>query len=78
MKRTALISPLPLSLTQSQERMARCCSGRLDSIGVKLEMREGRVLATTLPAIITSQSGCPTVTADVVQVHQMWHVCCTD
>ena len=68
MRRRTVHPPFPLSLSQSQERLAHSSSAWLDSIGVKIEWRDGQVLATALPTIITSQNGSLCVAADLVQV----------
>lgn len=71
---TAEVSPpLPLSLTPSQQKLARHFSAQLAAIGVQLVWREGQPLASSLPAVLMEreaaerQRGRPAVAAGVLQ-----------
>jgi DNA mismatch repair ATPase MutL len=78
---TAEVSPpLPLSLTPSQQKLARHFSAQLAAIGVQLVWREGQPLASSLPAVLMEreaaerQRGRPAVAAGVLQVRALCRV----
>ena len=69
--------PLPLSLTPSQQIMARHFSTQLAAIGVQLVWREGQPLVSSLPAVlmkreaVESQRGRPAVATSLLQVNAL-------
>ena len=71
--------PLPLSLTPSQQKMARHFSAQLAAIGVRLVWREGQPLVSSLPAVLMEreaverQRGRPAVAPSLLQVKAL---CC--
>ena len=73
-KMTAVVPPLPLSLSATQQRVARKLSGKLEAIGVRLQWREGQPMVIELPAILMEreagemQPGHSAVPANLLQV----------
>ena len=73
--------PLPLSLTPSQQIMARHFSAQLAAIGVQLVWREGQPLVSSLPAVLMEREDVerqrgrprPAVATSVLQVKAL---CC--
>ena len=69
-----VVPPLALSLTPSQETMARYFSDQLAAIGVQLQWRDGQPMARTLPAVLMEreagerQRGRPAVAVSLLQV----------
>lgn len=72
--------PLPLSLTSSQQKMARHFSAQLAAIGVQLVWREGQPLVSSLPAVLVereaveTQRGRPAVATSLLQVKPLCRV----
>ena len=54
-KMTPLHPPLPLSLSDSQQRVARSFPGRLAAIGVQLQWCGGEPTAISLPSLLANR-----------------------
>ena len=62
MKSAALDPPLALTLTATQQRIARSFSGQLTAIGVELQWRSGEVFAGSVPAVLMDREGAMDIT----------------